>query len=82
MNQIAAVARFAASYKGTTTEVPRIGSMPRQSAEQLIAYTTPAKTTYNRYGSVLGEGGLTTTWPRAPSAGVRRTPSRHNAGLS
>jgi hypothetical protein len=62
VGQIAAVTRFTFSYKGTTTEVPRIGSMPRQSAELVIAYTTPSKTNYNLYGSLLGEGGLYYGW--------------------
>ena len=62
VNQVAAATRFAFSYKGTTTEVPRVGSMPRQSAELVIAYTTPSRTNYNLYGSVLGEGGLYYAW--------------------
>jgi hypothetical protein len=62
VNQIAVATRFAFSYKGTTTEVPRVGSMPRQSAELVLAYTTPSKTNYNLYGSVLGEGGLYYAW--------------------
>lgn len=62
VGQVAAATRFTFSYKGTTTEVPRVGSMPRQSAELVIAYTTPSRTSYNLYGSVLGEGGLYYAW--------------------
>lgn len=53
---------FRFSYKGQTTEVPRFGSSPTQSAEVVIAYTTPSKTNYNLYGSVLAMGGNTYSW--------------------
>jgi hypothetical protein len=69
VTQIAAATRFAFSYKGTTTEVPRVGSMPRQSAELVIAYTTPSRTNYNLYGSVLGEGGLYYAWTSRTASG-------------
>jgi hypothetical protein len=36
--------------------------MPTQSAELVIAYTTPAKTSYNLWGSTVGEGGLYYAW--------------------
>lgn len=62
VNQIAGTTRFTFSYKGTTSEIPRAGSMPRQSAELVIAYTTPSRTNYNLYGSVLGQGGLYYAW--------------------
>lgn len=62
VSQMASYTHFTFAYKGTTTEVPQVGSMPRQSAEIVIAYTTPAKTNYNLYGSTLGEGGLYGAW--------------------
>ncbi|SDP40407.1 Matrixin [Pedococcus dokdonensis] len=49
-------------YKGSTTEVPRVGSMPKQSAELVIAYTSPSKTNYSLTGSTLGQGGLYYGW--------------------
>jgi Matrixin len=50
------------SYKGTTTEVPRPGSMPKQTAELIIAWTTPSATSYSLAGSILGQGGFYFTW--------------------
>lgn len=60
--QIAANTKFTFVYKGSTTEVPRTGSMPKQSAELVIAFTKPGATSYNLSGSVLGEGGLYYGW--------------------
>ena len=57
------------SYKGSTTEVPRVGSLPKQTAEIVIAYTTPDKTTYNITGSILGEGGFSYAWASVTSGG-------------
>ena len=34
------------TYKGATTEVPRIGSYATQSADIIVAFTTPLKTNY------------------------------------
>ncbi|WP_270889284.1 hypothetical protein [Pedococcus sp. 5OH_020] len=62
VGQLAAYTGFTFSYKGTTTEVPQVGSMPRQTAELVIAYSSPSKTTYNLYGSTLGQGGLFGGW--------------------
>ena len=59
---IAASTKFTFSYKGSTTEVPRSGSMPTQTAELVIAFTKPGATTYDLWGSVLGEGGLYYGW--------------------
>jgi hypothetical protein len=53
---------IAFSYKGSTTEVPRVGSMAKQSAEIIIAFTTTDKTTYTLTGPVLGEGGFSYAW--------------------
>lgn len=45
------------TYRGGTAEVPRKGSSAKQSAELIIAYTTPAKTNYSLAGSTMGQGG-------------------------
>ncbi len=34
------------TYKGATTEIPRVGSYAGQSAEIIVAFTTPLKTNY------------------------------------
>jgi hypothetical protein len=49
-------------YKGSTTEVPRVGSMPKQTAELVVAFTSPSKTNYALSGSTLGQGGLYYGW--------------------
>ena len=49
-------------YKGGTTEVPRVGSMPKQTAELIIAFTSPSKTNYSLAGATLGQGGLYYGW--------------------
>jgi hypothetical protein len=60
--QVAAYTGFVFSYKGTTTEVPRVGSMPTQTAELVVAFTTPSRTNYSLSGSTLGQGGLYYGW--------------------
>jgi hypothetical protein len=50
------------SYKGSTTEVPQVGSAVRQTAEIIIAFTSPSRTNYSLAGSALGQGGLTYAW--------------------
>jgi hypothetical protein len=45
------------TYKGATREVPRVGSYAKQSADIIIAYTTPSKTNYRLSGSTAGVGG-------------------------
>lgn len=67
---IAANTKFTFAYKGSTTEVPKVGSMSKQSAELVIAFTTPGATTYNLWGSVLGEGGLYYGWVSRSSGGT------------
>jgi len=53
------------TYRGATTEVPRLGSFAAQSADIIIAYTTPARTNYNLAGAIAAQGGY--------SAGSRST---------
>lgn len=60
--QVSASTGFKFAYKGGTTEVPRVGSMPKQTAELVIAYTWPSKTNYSLAGSTLGQGGLYYGW--------------------
>ncbi len=50
------------SYKGSTTEVPQVGSMVKQSAELVIAFTSPSRTNYALAGSVMGVGGYQSYW--------------------
>ena len=60
------------TYRGQTTEVPRVGSSARQSAELIIAYTTPARTNYNLAGSIVAQGGTSSSsW--SSSNGTVRT---------
>jgi hypothetical protein len=67
--KLAAYTGMVFSYRGSTTEVPHVGSMPTQSAELVIAYTTPAKTSYNLWGSTVGEGGLYYAWSSSTVSG-------------
>jgi hypothetical protein len=60
--QVALNTKFVFAYKGSTTEVPRVGSMAKQSAELVIAFTSPSKTNYSLSGSTLGQGGLYYGW--------------------
>jgi len=68
--QIAYNTKFTFSYKGTTSEVPRVGSMPKQTAELVIAFTSPSRTSYDLYGSILGQGGLYYGWVARTSGGA------------
>jgi hypothetical protein len=69
--QVAANTKFVFSYKGSTTEVPRVGSMAKQSAELVIAFTTPTRTNYSLSGSTLGQGGLYYGWTSRTVNGKR-----------
>lgn len=60
--QVSAATKFVFSYKGSTNEVPRTGSMAKQTAELVIAFTSPSKTNYSLSGSTLGQGGLYYGW--------------------
>ncbi|KQU67590.1 matrixin family metalloprotease [Phycicoccus sp. Root101] len=70
VSRIATYTGMTFSYKGSTTEVPQSGSMPKQSAELVIAYTTPSKTNYSLAGSILGQGGLYAAWVSRTSGGT------------
>lgn len=52
--------RFA--YRGTTGEVPRSTSLDRQSAEIIVAVTTPSRTDFPIGGGILGYGGRSWYW--------------------
>lgn len=62
LSKVTASTGFTFSYKGSTTEVPRVGSMPKQTAELIVAFTSPSKTNYSLYGSTLGQGGMYYGW--------------------
>lgn len=52
--------RFA--YRGTTGEIPRSTSLDRQTAEIIVAVTTPARTDFPIGGGTLGYGGRSWYW--------------------
>lgn len=62
VRQLAGATGFTFSYKGSTTEVPQVRSSAGQSAEIVIAYTTPTKTNFSLAGNILGVGGLSYYW--------------------
>jgi hypothetical protein len=66
------------TYRGATAEVPRLGSYVRQSADIIIAYTTPAKTNYRLAGATAGQGGYAGGW-RSTSNGIKTT---YSAGIN
>lgn len=66
------------TYKGATSEVPRKGSYIKQSADIVIAYTTPATTNYPLSGSTAGLGGYAGGW-KSTSNGTTTT---YTAGLN
>ena len=57
MRLLAAKTGMSFKYKGATREVPRNGSSTKQSADIVIAYTTPSKTNYSLSGPTAGMGG-------------------------
>ena len=77
MRVLAAKSGMTFTYKGSTAEVPRQGSYPTQSADIVIAYTTPAKTNYSLWGNTLGMGGYAGGW-RSSTTG---TTTVYTAGL-
>jgi hypothetical protein len=58
---LAAKTGFVYIYRGATTEVPRVGSSAGQSAELIVAFTTPAKTNYPLAGTSSAYGGTSTS---------------------
>jgi hypothetical protein len=70
LEQVADYTGFVFSYKGGTTEVPRVGSMATQSAELIVAFTTPAKTNYALSGATIGQGGLYYGWVSRTAGGT------------
>ena len=55
--RVAGSTGFTFSYKGYTTEVPTPGSMTKQTAELVVAYSSPTRTKYDLSGAILGQGG-------------------------
>jgi predicted Zn-dependent protease len=78
MRLLAVKSGMAFTYKGATTEVPRVGSTARQSADIVIAFTTPAKTNYPLAGANAGQGGYSGGW-RSTSNGTTTT---YSAGIN
>ncbi|MEP7036054.1 MAG: hypothetical protein ABI934_10735 [Actinomycetota bacterium] len=68
---------MAFTYMGATTEVPRVGSYARQSAEIIIAFTSPAKTNY-LVGTADAYGG-NTAFMKSASSGTTTT---YSAGIT
>jgi hypothetical protein len=62
MRVLAAKSGIPFAYQGATGEVPQPGSSASQSAEIIIAYTTPAGTGYGLSGSTAGVGGTASKW--------------------
>ncbi len=62
VSKLSTLTKVPFSYKGTTSEVPRPGSMTKQTAEMIIAWTTPSATSYSLGGSILGQGGYYWSW--------------------
>ncbi|GAB3443081.1 hypothetical protein GCM10027517_21050 [Phycicoccus ginsengisoli] len=60
--RISQATRIPFSYKGTTSEIPQPGSAARQSAEIVIAWTTPSRTRYSLWGATAGQGGFSYAW--------------------
>jgi hypothetical protein len=67
--RVATATRMKFTYKGTTSEVPQPGSASKQSAEIIIAWTSPSKTRYGLYGATAGQGGFTWAWSSVKSGG-------------
>ena len=65
---LAAKTGFVYIYRGATTEVPRVGSLAKQSAELLVAYVTPATTNYSLAGSTVAQGGSSSSSWSVPNA--------------
>lgn len=59
------------TYKGATTEVPRAGSYATQSADIIVAFTTPLKTNY-LYSAAEARGGNAASM-RATTSGTTVT---------
>lgn len=72
VSKLSQLTKIPFSYKGTTSEVPRPGSMTKQSAEIIIAWTTPSATTYALGGSILGQGGYYFSWSSRTVNGVTK----------
>lgn len=78
MRVLAAKSGMTFTYKGATGEVPRQGSYVKQSADIIIAYTTPAKTNFPLAGSTAGLGGFADGW-KSTSNGSTTT---YTAGIN
>lgn len=59
---LASKTKFSFTYKGQTTEVPKTTTIDKQSAELVIAFTTPSKTNLDLSGRTMGQGGFRYRW--------------------
>ena len=73
MGKLAAQTGMSFAYRGATREVPRVGSGARQTADVVIAYTTPSKTNYPLSGSKVGYGGASLMSAWKPAGGNTHT---------
>ena len=73
MRYLSAKSGIAWIYRGTTAEVPRQGSASKQTADLIIAYTTPARTNYPLQGSTLGKGGFSSSGRSTFTPGMATT---------
>lgn len=67
--RVATATKMKFVYKGTTSEIPTPGSASKQSAEIVIAWTSPSKTRYSLSGATAGQGGFTYAWASRTSGG-------------
>ncbi len=71
VGRLAIAAGLTYAYRGPTSEVPRTTTIDRQSAELVIAVTTPNRTDIGIGGRVLGYGGYHYwRWAGATSKGI------------
>jgi hypothetical protein len=59
---LAAASGLRFAYRGETSEVPRSSALDAQSAEIIVAVTTPARTDFPIGGGTLGYGGRSWYW--------------------
>ncbi len=56
-------------YRGRTTQVPRSSRLATQSAELVVAFTSPSRTDFPIGGSTIGYGGRLWYWWSMPAGG-------------
>jgi hypothetical protein len=71
---LAAKTGMSFTYRGQTGDVPRVGSGARQTADVIIAYTTPAKTIHSLNGKIEALGGPALLGAWRPAGGINSRP--------